>query len=673
MGVLPLPPGQKFPPPQGFTGWHSPDADDAQVETWREVAADHNIGLRMPEGVIGIDIDHYGEKRGLDTIELAESKWGRLPETWVSTSRWNDSGIRFFRVPEGSRFPGKLEIDGLSDVEVIQRGHRFAVVHPSVHPSGSQYHWYMPEDFPAVSPDYVPKVSDLPDLPESWIQGLQANGRLFGVSGEKRTLTSDDALKELLSFHDALAEQPCKAIKERLEESVLRLGEPGARHDACLLDSMALVGMGHLGHVGVVTALEELQAAFIALVSADRDGADAEYDRMIHGALARLEGEPVKVDPCDLEDGEFEKAVEDKVYRMRVTEEAKIRFNNILAGEIQLPHLESAEELALAVPQTPDWLVKDLIPRDGVITITAQKKVGKTTVVHKLLEAILNGGTFLETFQCFPPTGSMCIFDLEMPRDKLGEWIRRNGIAHHDVYATSLRGKATHFNIMNENHRRAIADDLKEKNCKLLVVDPLGPYLRMTGAEENSTSEGGRAFDAVVSLKQEANVDTLIIPLHAGHNDKTRARGASVFGDIPDVLISLYKKNDNDDVRHFSATGRDVDVNTLSFTYDTTNGEITMLEGGTPDDARDEDVLSVLDILENVSAVSQNQIVKAMKTRLPGCGPSRAKTALAQAIKREYVRTEKTADTPKAPINHDLTDKGRAELAKERKVLGEAA
>ena len=72
--VLPLPPKQKFPPPQGFTGARfydvSPTSD--QLLTWATHAQDWNICLRMPATILGIDVDAYGDKRGFETLEKLE-------------------------------------------------------------------------------------------------------------------------------------------------------------------------------------------------------------------------------------------------------------------------------------------------------------------------------------------------------------------------------------------------------------------------------------------------------------------------------------------------------------------------------------------------------------------------------------------------------------------------
>ncbi len=55
---IPLPPGSKFPPPPGTTG-AAPLPDAAMVAEWKSTRPDANVALRLPEGVVGLDVDDY--------------------------------------------------------------------------------------------------------------------------------------------------------------------------------------------------------------------------------------------------------------------------------------------------------------------------------------------------------------------------------------------------------------------------------------------------------------------------------------------------------------------------------------------------------------------------------------------------------------------------------------
>src|SRR5690606_17877451 len=101
-GVLPLPPGQKIPPPKGTTGHSGLWPSWPDIQAWADENPTGNIALRLPNTVVGIDVDHYEEKRGGDTLAEAERRWGALPPTVRSTARIDGiSGIRLFRIEAG--------------------------------------------------------------------------------------------------------------------------------------------------------------------------------------------------------------------------------------------------------------------------------------------------------------------------------------------------------------------------------------------------------------------------------------------------------------------------------------------------------------------------------------------------------------------------------------------
>ena len=173
---LPLPPGQKWPPPKGWTGVGAPMADLEQVRRWARSDPAGNIALRLPDDVIGIDLalypdpskDHPAVER-MAAWDALLGQLGPMPESARATSRDDGiSGIRLYRVPsgwkgagilpaapvcEGHPLPGGREArpgDPVSPGEVIQHHHRYMVAPPSVHPSGRRYRW-LGGNLPAVS------------------------------------------------------------------------------------------------------------------------------------------------------------------------------------------------------------------------------------------------------------------------------------------------------------------------------------------------------------------------------------------------------------------------------------------------------------------------------------------------------------------------------------------
>jgi hypothetical protein len=284
-GVLPLPRLSKKPVPEGWTGRRGAWPSYPDLVAWGEDRPLSNVALRLPENVIGIDVDAYPGKTGRASLEALERLAGSLPPTWTTTSRSDGiSGIRLYRVPEGLAWPG---IAGPS-IEIIQCVHRYAVVAPSVHPDTLQrYRWLGPDGQVVTQLDdsAPPTPDDLAVLPQAWIERL--TGGVLDSGVEKADL-NDAQIAEWLR---ALREGPqCPAVRHALTRRITELlgGVSGSRHETALEGSARLVRLGAQGHRGVGHALDELRLAFSASMRGDvqreRD-APSEWTRMISGAV----------------------------------------------------------------------------------------------------------------------------------------------------------------------------------------------------------------------------------------------------------------------------------------------------------------------------------------------------------------------------------------------------
>ena len=132
---------------------------------WAEEEPGGNLALRLPDGVIGIDVDAYDAKTGAATLAEAERRWGKLPPTYRSTSRDDGiSGIRLYRVPPGTQLQTVIRFPelGIGDIEIVQRHHRYVMCWPSIHPNGNRYRWIAEIDGSIM--DQPPAVDDVPYL-----------------------------------------------------------------------------------------------------------------------------------------------------------------------------------------------------------------------------------------------------------------------------------------------------------------------------------------------------------------------------------------------------------------------------------------------------------------------------------------------------------------------------
>ncbi len=223
--MLPLDPGEKGPPPSGFTGYQGQDPSDDEIASWLRARPCANVALRYPDGVLGLDVDDYGGKHGGRTLAEHEERLGSLPPTWTITSREGSSGTRLYAVERG-----RLWVSGLAGggVDVIQRAHRYSVVPPSRHPDGPVYRLVGPD---GSTTDGWPAPGDLPQLPGNWQQNCirrrrreaRLSRRLRPDAGAAGPLQVDSTL--VLIAQQAISSGQAKVIRDRRRVTVQGLAE----------------------------------------------------------------------------------------------------------------------------------------------------------------------------------------------------------------------------------------------------------------------------------------------------------------------------------------------------------------------------------------------------------------------------------------------------------------
>ncbi len=300
---FPLPPNKKAPPPSGSTGFQNEVSREewkAKLDGWKRVAknakrgdvrAASNVGLRIPRGMLAIDVDAY-KASGAESLARLEEDYGPLPATWTVTARSDGaSGIRIYRLRPGEedlKWPGKLG----EGIETLHWGHRYAVAYPSVHPALKEpYCWYPPGVEPNGS-DYevtVPSVTDCELLPKAWVDAI-TSGRIHEHVPKKK-LERGESDEWLDGERNQL--DPCKMTETMLEKAKEAVKEDGA-HDSMAGWSWCIAMLAKEGHAGVGSALRELGEFFLDEVTDEsrsgdtrsEDDAVREYRRAIRGAVA---------------------------------------------------------------------------------------------------------------------------------------------------------------------------------------------------------------------------------------------------------------------------------------------------------------------------------------------------------------------------------------------------
>lgn len=361
------------------------------------------------------------------------------------------------------------------------------------------------------------------------------------------------------------------------------------------------------------------------------------------------------------------KQAQDEYVRLVARERAKERRQQELAGELEVPDLLDFGDFLDQEDEAPQWRVDGLWPRQGNIVLAAQYKAGKTTTVSNLLRSLADGDNFLGAFQVDPVTeGSIVLVDFEMPEIKLREWYRRQDIKKRDrIKIRAMRGHANAFDLVNPTVRSRWVSMLSGVDCKVWIVDCLGPILSALGRDEDNKGVGP-VLDALTTTATEAGVEELLLVHHMGHVAE-RSRGASRLRDWPDAEWRLLRKKDEDNPlgdaspdapRFFTAFGRDVDIKEGQLHYDDATKRLMYAQGSRKEAGALQALAAVLAYVEKLPGRSGRDIEAAVV----GSGvPQKAcRDALKHATGKYLVRTE---DGPRNSKLHTLTESGYVRLA----------
>lgn len=536
LGWPPIPIRNRRPIAAGATGRNGQDLSAADIATWAESDGDANIGLRMPNGVVGVDVDHYDDKTGGDTIAALEAELGELPSTWRSSARGADSpsGIRFYRIAPWVELVGELDHEGVSFVETIQRHHRFAIVAPTMHRSGQRYQWIDPADEAVDTP---PTLSELPMLPEAWTERFRI---------DQRRPERHERLEVAPAHAEPTQWAQCVTDAHRGLWSALYEGS-GSRHDAMLKATGALARFERQGHQGATSALEDLRERF-ALVVGDEDGRDPrdEYDRAVAGARDLAATTPNRTEPWGHRirsmksvggGGSPSPAWRDRLsdqdaaaapqrYSDPEVSEAADRFRRNFYWRSQLD----------AIPE-PEPLVDNMIDRGRVCQLFGSPGSSKTWAAMWLAGAVAYPAVDQWLKHRVVHHGPVLYICAE------GEWTVRQRMEmferQHELDEDDNLGFLTvPASLVTDAEIAALIDLIAEMGpFSLIVWDTLARNL--TPGDENSGQDIGIAYRHLEELARLEGQPTQLLIHHTGHAAKNRGRGHSSLYGALDIELKL--------------------------------------------------------------------------------------------------------------------------------------
>lgn len=274
--IIPL--GEKFPPPKGMTGRARVEEYDEFTATSKWMEGEHNIAVRLPKNIVGVDIDG---KEGMDWYDEISEKLGVLPIEFAVTSRENplrEGFTAYFQIPDGR----EVMLAGIGKkIDLIRSHHRYSVVAPSIHPTGRIYRWI---DTDGNNLFDIPEIWDSPLLPEKWVEYMCKPQISVETKMEKIRLPlfmNTQLIDESLNSSEICASMRSFASKDWMNETT-------SRHDSTLMKILKIASMSKSEHKGFNEAMKIVKKRWESAFSEEeknRRNIDFEINSMISWSL----------------------------------------------------------------------------------------------------------------------------------------------------------------------------------------------------------------------------------------------------------------------------------------------------------------------------------------------------------------------------------------------------
>jgi hypothetical protein len=541
-GTIPLPDGDKHPPPTGTTGRGRPYPDDVQVQRWRRNRPTGNIGLHLGpvDGTdyetVGLDVDDYpdGDKQKTGGAQLAalEAELGALPDTWRSSARADRvSGIRFYLVPAGLAFRGKAA----QHIDVIQHAHRYAVVWPSMHPDGGRYRLRTPgSDVPTVD---IPRAADLPVLPDAWVDFL-TNGRTRDDGVPIDLDSTDDSISQWA--RDTLpgrTAKPCDRMRRDVDKWLAEINADPSSHDKITGAHWCLLNNAAEGHAGWPAAVREVEKAWRADVA-----------RRGKRSLSDLRGEIGR-----------SKTVALRKLKQKADDLAAEGLDYIGATcACNVGKYVDTGRVTRSLADVPrskvEWLWRPWIPLGKVSILEGEPDVGKSVLTLAMSALVSTGQRFPQSIvddAAVPqgksaPAGVVLVGieddegDTIVPRLEAARADRTR--IHTMRQPVDSKGNPVPFVLPEgvDRLRRAIG----EAQARFVVIDPITAYLSTKQVKAGDDPSTRQALMPLVELARETGCAILLVRhlnKAQGMSAKNRGSGTVAYGGLSRSVIVAGK------------------------------------------------------------------------------------------------------------------------------------
>ena len=223
------------------------------------------------------------------------------------------------------------------------------------------------------------------------------------------------------------------------------------------------------------------------------------------------------------------------------------------------------------------YLIRGLLPADGVAVVTAATSSGKSSLAVALAAHVAAGRTEIAERGIHAWNRTVVHVDPEGSAKKINSRLRAIYSAHEFTVAEQYACAANYRHVVKP--RRKLTDGLAQwlvselagQSVGLVVIDGL---LRLSGAaNENDNSEMVRVMDYLAWLAEELNCPVWVnhhtAKTHqSGSGGKNIGRGASAVEDAADVVARIDHDVDTGKRTFAMTKGRDIGLTPGQLTYE---------------------------------------------------------------------------------------------------------
>lgn len=556
-GWVPFAYGGQFTPGEG---WQRSRADSTTLE--RVGGGDTPVALLLgrPSKLVAVDID----PRNGGSVN-AVIKYYDIPLT--RTVKTPSGGYHLLFKYDGDLKKTKGEKTGIPEmagVDLLADGSHI-LAPPTVrvgHPEGK------PDGKYELARDVEP--IDLESVPALLADWQSAVARFVPVTGEPIDELPLELYDKVLGIHKSNVEIAAAAPE-------------GSRDDTCIARIGASMRIA-LALPDDVLSADKVREDFEAGVEYEIRDMDGKIARAIEWAEQHVWTELKAPEGYTLPDGvppEMATEYFEVLTRLRIREAAadafKVEKLEAAARRTPFGKFLQGQEFFDSKPDFPEWLVEGLIHHAGSVLLAGKYKSGKSTLMLNLIKSLTTGTPFLG-FHNVPKPLRVVYADMELGESMAWRWFdQMPGIdASKFVYMPRV-GQGNQLDMRSDTMRAKLARKLMSVGADVLIVDPMSPVMSALGVDENSAETVRPLLDAFDMLKVEANLQTVVLTHHTGHQDAGRARGSTAWLDWCSSFMSVIRQGeDADSPRVFRAFGRDVSVATSQLHFDPATKELKL-------------------------------------------------------------------------------------------------